>query len=470
VRPLLALSLFACMLGLTGLTGCNLPKRSKGSGASSATGQPFVGSPSSDPAPTPTSDDNSTLASKQGVKAGKGSFAGEVLDTARRRVADASIKITEVDPGKEAAAPLTVTTDKGGYFDVSGLDAGRVYRLVARKRDGNRSLTGSVRLRCPNVRVVIPLTGEESLLPNERVDEKTNSKEETKASQTSPGAAALGPPVKSPQADSVPPPAPDEPRHAPPPPQPGMETVPNLPTPQGGGAELIGKEKNNGFENRSLPANIPSPGSEPKRKPVEPPPPPMRDGNDVGLKPSRAPSAVPAGSEDPQSNDQTSLPTRVVVPSCVKVGQYVRNFALYDYDGKVWELSKKRQGRLVLIDFWFSKCIPCKTTIPYLNDLNKKYRAYGLDVVSIAHEKGTPVEKQDAVRKVRETINYPILFTGGGNEADCPVLKQLEIHEYPTLILLDRSGKILWRGNGLSMQAKYQLEMYVRKQLGLPTS
>src|SRR5258707_9595235 len=111
------------MLGLTGLTGCTLPKRSKGSGAPSATGQPFVGSPSSDPAPTPTSDDSSTLASKQGVKAGKGSFAGEVLDTARRRVADASIKITEVDAGKEAAAPPTVTADKAGYFHVAGPDA-----------------------------------------------------------------------------------------------------------------------------------------------------------------------------------------------------------------------------------------------------------------------------------------------------------------------------------------------------------
>jgi hypothetical protein len=67
VRPLLALSLIACMLGLAGLTGCNLPKRTKGGTASGATGQPFVGSPSSEPSSTPTSDDNSTLASKAGV-------------------------------------------------------------------------------------------------------------------------------------------------------------------------------------------------------------------------------------------------------------------------------------------------------------------------------------------------------------------------------------------------------------------
>src|SRR5262249_334315 len=152
--------------------------------------------------------------------------------------------------------------------------------------------------------------------------------------------------------------------------------VPPLSPPNGGAgdATLIGQGKNNGFENRPLPANIPSPGGEPKRKPVEQtvPPPPMREGNDVGLKPSSAPSAVPSGSEDAQSNEQASLPTRVVVPSCVRVGQYVRNFALYDYDGKVWELNKKRQGQLVLLDFWFSKCIPCKHTIPYLNELNRK--------------------------------------------------------------------------------------------------
>jgi hypothetical protein len=155
----------------------------------------------------------------------------------------------------------------------------------------------------------------------------------------------------------------------------------------------------------------------------------------------------------------------------VKVGQRVIDFALYDYDGKVWELSKKRRGQLTLIEFWHSKCLPCMHTIAYLKRLDAYYRAWGLDVVSIAHEKGTPVEKQDAVRPVRqrERINYPILFTGGGNEVDCPVLRQLEIHEYPTLILLDRTGKILWRGSGLNERTKYDLEMYVRGKLGVPS-
>jgi thiol-disulfide isomerase/thioredoxin len=464
-------------LGLISLAGCNLPKRTKGSSASGATGQPFVGSPSSDPPSTPTSDDNSTLASKAGVKPGKGYLAGEVLDTARRRVADATIKIIEAEAGKEAGAPLTVTTDKGGYFDVSGLDWGRTYRLVARKRDGNRYLTGTVRVRSPNVRVVIPLTGEEA---GGGADEKTNGKDEAKASQTSPGAAAaLGPPIKAPVvADGVPSPSPDDQRHAPPPPQPGAELVPPLPVPKNDGgvdSTLIGRDtKTKGFAHDSAPANVPGPGGEPKRKPVEqtaPPPPPMREG-DLGLKPSSAPSAVPTpgGSEDAQSNEQASLPTRVVVPSCVKVGQQVRNFALYDYDGKVWELSKKRKGQLVLVEFWHSKCPPCKALIKHLNELNRKYRDYGLDVVSIANERGTPVEKQDAVRKVREQfqINYPILFAGGGNEMECPVLRQLEIHLYPTVILLDRSGKIVWRSSGADDQTAYHLEMRIRKQLGLP--
>src|SRR5206468_3182907 len=96
------------------------------------------------------------------------------------------------------------------------------------------------------------------------------------------------------------------------------------------------------------------------------------------------------------------------------------------------------------------------------------YRKFGLQVVGIAHEKGTLAEKQDRVRPIREEyrMSYPTLFTGGG-PADCPVLKQFEVHGYPTLVLLDQSGRIVWRGNGLDEHAEYALEMSIRRQLGI---
>jgi thiol-disulfide isomerase/thioredoxin len=158
-----------------------------------------------------------------------------------------------------------------------------------------------------------------------------------------------------------------------------------------------------------------------------------------------------------------------VVPSCVCVGENrVEDFALYDLDGNPWELSKKRTGRtrLVLLDFWFTSCGPCRNALPFMVSLDRKYRAHGLDIVGIAHEEGSFPEKQAVVRQARTQygLGYTLLFSGGDG---CPVLRQLEIHEYPTMVLLDASGKIVLKARGCHPRTKFELENEIRRRLGL---
>jgi thiol-disulfide isomerase/thioredoxin len=452
------------------LAGCNLPQRLKGNGSSgSGTGQPFVGTPPSDPSSSVDSSSADTLASKKGVTAGRGTLAGTVLDPARRGVPKAQIKVAEVEPAKDAPAPLTVTTDRSGYFDVSGLDSGRWYRLTARVRDGNRFLTGSARVQASNVRVLIVLTGEEPAGEGDRsTSEEKTEKEKTPASS----AASLGVPIPSrvapPESNTAP--VPDDEGFAPAPvPVPTPRTAPPVPSPEGHSPDLIAKEKakQKGWE--SAPANIPNPGqTKPPQSRYSPPPPPPGAG-DGGLKPSSAPSASgPPAPEKTAAREESGSPARPVVPSCVRVGQRIENFTLHDFDGKVWDLKEKREGKLVLLDFWYGSCPPCRRAMPYLNKLDRYYRKFGLQVVGIANEKGTLAEKQDRVRPIREEyrLSYPTLFSGGG-AADCPVLKQFEIQSYPTLVLLDQNGRIVWRGNGLDEWAEYNLEMSIRRHLGI---
>jgi thiol-disulfide isomerase/thioredoxin len=163
------------------------------------------------------------------------------------------------------------------------------------------------------------------------------------------------------------------------------------------------------------------------------------------------------------------VPERVVVPSCVRIGKTVEDFALYGLDGNVWQLSKKRQGKLVLLDFWFTSCPPCRAALPFLAELDRKYRRYGLEVVGIANEEGSLAEKQAGVRQARTQhgLNYPLLLAGGGS-GDCPVLRQLEVASFPTVVMLDASGKIVWRSSGDNPQSRYALEMEIRRRLGLP--
>jgi peroxiredoxin len=391
-------------------------------------------------------------------------------------VPGAIIQVVELDAPREAAAPLSVTTNKDGWFDIPGLDAGRWYRLVARARDGSRFLTGSTRVQCTNVRVAIALTGEE-VIPPPTPPPSGDSPARTEAPRgdgdkpASPAAALGAPVIKSPSEGITTPLPGDEKRGVPGPATAPVTPAPATPSPAASSdPSLLATEEpkeKDGFIRRPPSANIEGPGRDAPKTPVEPytPPPLPGSTNDPALETSPAPSAAPTRA--PLS--RAVQPRRpLVVPSCVRSGQTVEDFALLDFNGNVWELSKNRGSdtKLVLLDFWFTSCGPCCAALRSLVELDRKYRPYGLKIVGIAHEKGSFLEKQDAVRPLRSRygINYTLLFSGGDT---CPVIRQMEVRQYPTVFLLDGNGKIVWQATGMGENTKYSLEMEIRRRLGI---
>lgn len=133
-------------------------------------------------------------------------------------------------------------------------------------------------------------------------------------------------------------------------------------------------------------------------------------------------------------------------PSCVLAGNRVVSFALFDLDGKKWEYPRQAHGRLTLLSFWYSTCPPCLQSLPHLRELHRDYAAYGLNVVSIACEKGSLADQRSRLRAIssRYRINYPILLSGDGHGSR-PIENQFEVTYFPLLVLLDQSGTILWR-------------------------
>jgi thiol-disulfide isomerase/thioredoxin len=176
--------------------------------------------------------------------------------------------------------------------------------------------------------------------------------------------------------------------------------------------------------------------------------------------------AAPAGGAAP------ALPvsaTPAPVPSCVRVGKRVDNLALHTYDGKTWELRRDRgEKRLVLLDFWYSTCRPCMEAIPKIIEWDRKYRSWGLGIVGIAYEQGTAEEQRMNVGRVkaRYGIKYPVLL-GGGGTGPCPVKTQFEVTAFPSLVLLDEKGQIVFFAQGLDAQTHYDLEMEIRRRLGI---
>jgi thiol-disulfide isomerase/thioredoxin len=153
----------------------------------------------------------------------------------------------------------------------------------------------------------------------------------------------------------------------------------------------------------------------------------------------------------------------------VKVNNQLVGFALYDLDGRVWEYRKQRRGKLMLIDFWSTSCVPCLQTLPYLRQLQDRYGSLGLEVAGIAYEdRGTLPEQARRVRGAAQQykVNYTLLLGGG---ADCPIKAQFGVRAYPTLLLVDQNGWILWRHEG-RLEQHHFIEMERRIGLWLGTN
>jgi thiol-disulfide isomerase/thioredoxin len=179
---------------------------------------------------------------------------------------------------------------------------------------------------------------------------------------------------------------------------------------------------------------------------------------------------TPRTSPDPPVPPPSAAPTPpsqgpTQVPSCFFSGQKLDNFALNDLDGGTWEFRQHR-GRLVLLDFWFTMCPPCREAIPHLRILQKEYGAAGLEVVGIACETGLLRDKARKVSNLRDRmqINYRLLLT---EYRSCPVQTQFGVERYPTLVLLDENGYILWRSEGLDRSQLRSLEIEIQRRLGV---
>lgn len=143
---------------------------------------------------------------------------------------------------------------------------------------------------------------------------------------------------------------------------------------------------------------------------------------------------------------------RILRMKITPTGTEAIDFIRKDQHGKTIKLSDYR-GKLVLLDFWGSWCVPCRQTHPHLKELYTQYKSKGLEIVAVANEKNRDPEKAKqawlaAIKK--DDINWVhVRNDEGTGEPD--IVSAYGINGYPTKLLLDQNGKILMRvSTGLS--------------------
>jgi peroxiredoxin len=112
-------------------------------------------------------------------------------------------------------------------------------------------------------------------------------------------------------------------------------------------------------------------------------------------------------------------------------------------DGRMVSL-RDIDAEVILLDFWGSWCRECRKSIEHHRELQEQLGGRSVQVIGIACEKGsTPEARRDAAAAAagKLGINYPVLVTTLGG--DCPVQQALQVQFYPSMVVLDREGRIL---------------------------
>ena len=127
-------------------------------------------------------------------------------------------------------------------------------------------------------------------------------------------------------------------------------------------------------------------------------------------------------------------PIAGVVASEFSEPKSIPKVAFQDLNGSAIALSDLK-GKVVLINFWGTWCVPCLQEIPELVRLSHRFRKSGFEVVGIAVDSGQPED----IRKFMSEhgMDYQILI------GDLGIVKsRFYVVGFPTSLLMDRQGLI----------------------------
>ena len=102
-------------------------------------------------------------------------------------------------------------------------------------------------------------------------------------------------------------------------------------------------------------------------------------------------------------------------------------------------------GKVVVVNFWATWCVPCIQEIPSFNRLHKDFAGQGVAVLGISMDDEGAARVQPFLKK--HPMDYPV---GVGSEA---LSKQYNLDELPVTLVFDRTGKQVKRFEGFTKEA-----------------
>ena len=115
------------------------------------------------------------------------------------------------------------------------------------------------------------------------------------------------------------------------------------------------------------------------------------------------------------------------------------------------------RGKVVVVDFWASWCVPCRRSFPWMNEMQTKYADEGLVVIGVNMDS----ESDLAAAFLEE---YPAQFDIA-YDVDGTLARQFDVIAMPSTYVLNRDGKQVARHLGFKVRRQHEYESVLVKAL-----
>jgi len=123
---------------------------------------------------------------------------------------------------------------------------------------------------------------------------------------------------------------------------------------------------------------------------------------------------------------------------------------LQSLSAKPTNLKSEFKGQVLLLDLWASWCEPCKESLPFYEELQKRYGDKGLQVIAVSVDDNLKAANEFADKN---KLKLQLLW-----DPKKELVKLLDVKAIPTMLLIDQNGKVLFRERGFLKNTKENIE------------
>jgi len=123
--------------------------------------------------------------------------------------------------------------------------------------------------------------------------------------------------------------------------------------------------------------------------------------------------------------------------AALRIGDLVPPAAFAGVNGATVRIPDSIKGKVAILHFWQIGCTSCRLEMPAMDDLYRKYRGKGLEILAV-----NVGQRKETVKSFASDlgVSYPILIDAEGKSASL-----YGVTDVPRTYVIDRSGMVRYR-------------------------